>query len=81
MPSMKSAKRSGFAERFPEGSDNQTDRFSFAIGAIDRVPKLQRNGAHAKEELRECQLAWRRYAYEHGIDSPEISRRKGPYAK
>ena len=33
--------------------NNQTDRFSLAIDAIDRIPKLQRIGAHAKEEFRD----------------------------
>jgi xylulose-5-phosphate/fructose-6-phosphate phosphoketolase len=59
--------------------NNQTDRFSLAIDAIDRIPKLQRNGAHAKEEFRDMQIACRRHAYEHGIDSPEISGWKWPY--
>jgi xylulose-5-phosphate/fructose-6-phosphate phosphoketolase len=61
--------------------NNQTDRFSLAIDAIDRVPKLQRIGAHAKEEFRDSQIACRRHAYEHGIDSPEISGWKWPYDK
>ena len=61
--------------------NNQTDRFSLAIDAIDRVPKLQRIGAHAKEEFRDRQIACRRHAYEHGIDSPEISGWKWPYDK
>ena len=53
--------------------NNQTDRFSLAIDAIDRIPKLQRIGSHAKESFRDRQIACRRHAYEHGIDSPEIS--------
>lgn len=53
--------------------NNQTDRFSLAMDAIDRVPMLQRIGAHAKEEFRDRQIACQRHAYEHGIDSPEIS--------
>jgi len=61
--------------------NNQTDRFSLAIDAIDRVPQLQRNGAHAKEEFRDMQIACRRHAYEQGIDSPEISGWKWPYEK
>ncbi len=61
--------------------NNQTDRFSLAIDAIDRIPKLQRIGAHAKEEFRDSQIACRRHAYEHGIDSPEISGWKWPYDK
>ncbi len=59
--------------------NNQTDRFSLAIDAIDRIPKLQRIGAHAKEEFRGCQIACRRHAYECGVDSPEISGWKWPY--
>jgi xylulose-5-phosphate/fructose-6-phosphate phosphoketolase len=59
--------------------NNQTDRFSLAIDAIDRIPKLQRIGAHAKEEFRDRQIACRRHAYEYGIDSPEISGWKWPY--
>ena len=61
--------------------NNQTDRFSLAIDAIDRVGKLQRIGAHAKEEFRDRQLACRRHAYEYGVDSPEISGWKWPYEK
>jgi len=61
--------------------NNQTDRFSLAIDAIDRVAKLQRNGAHAKEEFRDMQIACRRHAYEYGIDAPEISGWKWPYEK
>jgi len=60
---------------------NQTDRFSLAIDAIDRVDKLQRVGAHAKEEFRDRQLACKRHAYEHGVDNPEISGWKWPYEK
>ena len=53
--------------------NNQTDRFSLAIDAIDRVPKLQRIGSHAKEAFRDKQIACQHHAYEYGIDSPEIS--------
>ena len=53
--------------------NNETDRFSLAIDAIDRVPKLQRIGAHAKEKFRNAQIACRRHAYEHGIDAPDIT--------
>ena len=53
--------------------NNQTDRFSLAIDAIDRIPKLQRVGSHAKEAFRDRQIACQRHAYEHGVDSPEIS--------
>lgn len=59
--------------------NNQTDRFSLAIDAIDRVPTLQRIGAHAKELFRDLQIECRRHAYEYGIDNPEISGWKWPY--
>ncbi len=53
--------------------NNETDRFSLAIDAIDRVPKLQAIGAHAKDNFRNRQIACRRYAYEHGVDAPEVT--------
>ena len=51
---------------------NQVDRFTLAIDAIDRIPSLQVRGAHAREALLNEQLDCRNYAYEHGIDKPEI---------
>ena len=59
--------------------NNETDRFSLAIDAIDRVPKLQKIGGHAKEKFRNEQIACRAYAYEHGVDRPEISQWKWPH--
>ncbi len=60
--------------------NNQIDRFSLAIDVIDRVPKLQRIGAHAKEDFRNRQIGCRNYAYEHGIDSPDITGWRWPSA-
>jgi xylulose-5-phosphate/fructose-6-phosphate phosphoketolase len=51
---------------------NQIDRFSVAMDVIDRVPALQVAGAHAKEAMRNMQIECQNYAYEHGIDKPEI---------
>jgi xylulose-5-phosphate/fructose-6-phosphate phosphoketolase len=51
---------------------NQIDRFSLAMDVIDRVPSLQETGAHAKEILRNMQIECVDYAYEHGIDKPEV---------
>ena len=59
--------------------NNNIDRFSLAMDVIDRVPKLQRTGAHAKERFRNLQIECRNYAHEHGIDSPEVSGWKWPY--
>jgi xylulose-5-phosphate/fructose-6-phosphate phosphoketolase len=58
--------------------NNEIDRFSLAIDVIDRTPKLQAIGAHAKEKYRDQQTDCRNYAYEHGIDSPEIVSWKWP---
>ena len=51
---------------------NHVDRFTLAIDAIDRIPSLQVRGSHAREALLNEQLDCRNYAYEHGIDKPEI---------
>jgi len=51
---------------------NQIDRFSLAIDVIDRVPALQACGAHAKEILRNTQIECQNYAYEHGVDRPDV---------
>ena len=59
--------------------NNEIDRFSLAIDAIDRTPRLQRIGAHAKERFRNMQIECRNYAYEHGVDSPEINGWKWPF--
>jgi xylulose-5-phosphate/fructose-6-phosphate phosphoketolase len=58
---------------------NQIDRFSLAIDVIDRVPALQAAGAHAKEKLRNMQIECQSYAYEHGVDNPELEQWKWPY--
>jgi xylulose-5-phosphate/fructose-6-phosphate phosphoketolase len=58
--------------------ENQIDRFSLAIDAIDRTPKLRLIGAHVKEQLRNQQLACCAYAFQNGIDSPEITGWKWP---
>jgi xylulose-5-phosphate/fructose-6-phosphate phosphoketolase len=58
---------------------NQIDRFSLAIDVIDRVPSLHVAGAHAKEELRNQQIECQNYAYEHGIDKPEMDQWTWPF--
>jgi len=59
--------------------NNEIDRFSLAIDAIDRTPKLQKIGSHAKEKYLNMQIDCRNYAYEHGIDMPEIVAWRWPY--
>src|SRR5213076_2564617 len=58
---------------------NQIDLFSLAIDVIDRVPSLQRVGAHAKEKLRNTQIECQKYAYQYGVDKPEIDQWTWPY--
>jgi xylulose-5-phosphate/fructose-6-phosphate phosphoketolase len=59
--------------------ENEIDRFTLAIDVIDRVPKLQAKGAHAKESFRNMQLACRRYAHEHGTDRPDVVEWRWPF--
>ena len=58
---------------------NQIDRFSLAIDVIDRVPTLRVAGAHAKEKLRNMQIECQNYAYEHGVDKPEVDQWTWPF--
>jgi xylulose-5-phosphate/fructose-6-phosphate phosphoketolase len=43
------------------------------------VPKLEVAGAHAKDKFKSEQIACRSYAYENGIDKPDIVKWKWPY--
>ncbi|MBV9501449.1 MAG: phosphoketolase family protein [Acidobacteriaceae bacterium] len=58
---------------------NQVDRFSIAMDVIDRVPRLQVAGAHAKEHFKNEQIESRAFAYANGVDKPEIVNWKWPY--
>jgi xylulose-5-phosphate/fructose-6-phosphate phosphoketolase len=58
---------------------NQIDRFSIAIDVIDRIPSLKVAGAHVKEMLKDEQISCRNYAYEHGIDRPDVVNWRWPY--
>jgi xylulose-5-phosphate/fructose-6-phosphate phosphoketolase len=76
---------SGYNERgnintpFELAIRNQIDRFTIAIAAIDRVPRIRVLGAHAKDKFRNEQIACCNYAFENGIDKPEIVEWKWPY--
>jgi xylulose-5-phosphate/fructose-6-phosphate phosphoketolase len=59
--------------------DNEIDRYTLGIDVIDRVPKLQPIGAHAKEKFRNMQISCRQYAHTHGIDKPEVTEWRWPY--
>ena len=58
---------------------NQIDRFTLAMDVIDRVPSLRVAGAHAKEDMRNMQIECQNYAYEYGVDKPEVDQWRWPY--
>jgi xylulose-5-phosphate/fructose-6-phosphate phosphoketolase len=58
---------------------NQIDRFSLVIDIIDRIPALHVAGAHVKEKMLNKQIECRNYAYENGIDLPEVDNWTWPY--
>jgi xylulose-5-phosphate/fructose-6-phosphate phosphoketolase len=51
---------------------NDLDRFHLVIDVIDRVPVLQRTGAHVKQLMREKRQEHSDYICIHGDDMPEI---------
>ena len=59
--------------------NNQTDRFNLAMDVVKRVPRLQAIGAHATHWLKDQIYEHLQYAYENGIDRPEITKWKWPY--
>ena len=58
---------------------NEIDRFSLVIDAIDRLPELRVAGAHVKEKMRDLQIECRNYAYEYGTDLPAADNWVWPY--
>ncbi len=59
--------------------DNNIDRFSLAMDVVDRVPKLQKIGGHAKERFLNQRIECRNYAHQYGIDKPEATDWTWPY--
>jgi xylulose-5-phosphate/fructose-6-phosphate phosphoketolase len=58
---------------------NDLDRFHLAGDVIDRVPRLQRTGAHFKQMLRDKLIEHKLYIHDRGEDMPEIRDWKWPY--
>jgi xylulose-5-phosphate/fructose-6-phosphate phosphoketolase len=58
---------------------NNIDRFSLAMDVINRVPRLQRIGGHAKERFLNQQIECLDYAHQYGIDKPEAANWRWPY--
>jgi xylulose-5-phosphate/fructose-6-phosphate phosphoketolase len=51
---------------------NDLDRFHLAGDAVDRVPRLQRIGAHFKQFVRDKLVDHKQYIHEYGDDLPEV---------
>jgi xylulose-5-phosphate/fructose-6-phosphate phosphoketolase len=58
---------------------NETDRFTLAMDAIDRIPRLRVTAAGVRDELANQRIACEQYAYQHGIDRPDITAWKWPF--
>jgi xylulose-5-phosphate/fructose-6-phosphate phosphoketolase len=53
---------------------NDLDRFHLVGDVIDRVPKLKRRAAHAKQAVRDMLAKHKSYVAQYGEDLPEIRR-------
>ncbi|CAL3972393.1 unnamed protein product [Diplocarpon coronariae] len=60
---------------------NQTDRYSLAMDAIDRIPRLHHTGAAVREKLASLQIAAKTTAYANGIDPADVTGWRWPYAR
>jgi len=58
---------------------NQTDRFSLAIDAIDRMPRFQVTGAGVREALLNQQIAAKAHAHQFGLDRQDITNWQWPF--
>jgi xylulose-5-phosphate/fructose-6-phosphate phosphoketolase len=59
--------------------ENQTDRFSIAIDAIDRMPRYCVTGSNVRDELLSEQIACKNHAFKIGVDRSDISDWKWPF--
>jgi xylulose-5-phosphate/fructose-6-phosphate phosphoketolase len=58
---------------------NQTDRFSLAIDAIDRIPRFREIGSSLRESLLDEQISCKNHAYEFGVDRQDMTDWKWPF--
>ena len=58
---------------------NQTDRFSLAIDAIDRIPRFRVTGAGVRELLLNKQIESKNHARQFGIDPKDITDWQWPF--
>ena len=58
---------------------NETDRFTLAMDAIDRIPRVRFSAGGLRDELANQRIACEQHAYRFGIDSPEITNWQWPF--
>ena len=58
---------------------NDLDRFHLVMDVIERVPVLERIGAHAKQEMRDRLIEHTRYIRKYGDDPSEVRDWKWPH--
>ncbi len=58
---------------------NEIDRYHLAGDVVDRVPRLQRVGAHFRQFLRNQLVEHKRYIQQHGDDLPAVRDWAWPY--
>jgi xylulose-5-phosphate/fructose-6-phosphate phosphoketolase len=58
---------------------NQTDRFSLAIEAIDRIPGLGNSAAAVREELLKRRIRAKAVVYQEGTDAREVTEWTWPF--
>jgi len=52
---------------------NDIDRYHLVIDVLDRVPGLATKYAGLRQRMQDTRVAARAYAYEHGVDLPEVA--------
>jgi xylulose-5-phosphate/fructose-6-phosphate phosphoketolase len=58
---------------------NQTDRFTLAMDAIDRIPRVRVSAAGLRDELANRRIACEQHAYRFGIDRSDITNWQWPF--
>lgn len=51
---------------------NEIDRFHLAMDVVERVPRLQKIGAHFQQRLRDLLVKHKQYICQYGDDMPEV---------
>ena len=59
-------------------TQNQIDRFSLAIDAIDRIPRFHFSGAEVRELLNQ-QIASKNHSHQFGIDPKDSTEWQWPF--